>query len=266
MPALPTDWSALLAVVFALGLRHGIDADHIASIDALTRLQRSARGRWCGAWFALGHGAVVLAVVGAVALASRRWQPPDWLAPLGSAMSITLLAALGAANLRACWQAPASQPVLMCGLRGRWLRRCFGTGDPRAAAGVGALFALSLDTLTLAAMFALSGRAAGGTAHALALGAVFAGGMLVSDGANGLWLSRLIERGTAAAGASRLTAAVVGSVSLAVAALGAARWWSPVAAAWVDRAGPALGVGLLLAVACSAAWLGRRASSAGVAS
>ena len=75
MPNLPSDWSALLALVFVLGLRHGIDADHIATIDALTRLRSGRRAaRWCGALFALGHGSVVLMIVGAAASRPIGWR------------------------------------------------------------------------------------------------------------------------------------------------------------------------------------------------
>jgi high-affinity nickel-transport protein len=37
MHDLPTEWSALAALVFLLGLKHGFDADHLAAIDGLTR-------------------------------------------------------------------------------------------------------------------------------------------------------------------------------------------------------------------------------------
>ena len=40
MATLPTDFNALAAVVFLLGMRHGFDADHLATIDALTRIGR----------------------------------------------------------------------------------------------------------------------------------------------------------------------------------------------------------------------------------
>ena len=52
MHDLPTDWTALAALVFLLGLKHGFDADHLATIDGLTRLiareaERGARSaRW----------------------------------------------------------------------------------------------------------------------------------------------------------------------------------------------------------------------------
>lgn len=37
MTALPTDSLALVLLVFVLGLKHGFDADHLATIDGLTR-------------------------------------------------------------------------------------------------------------------------------------------------------------------------------------------------------------------------------------
>ena len=37
MHELPTEWTALCALVFLLGLKHGFDADHLATIDGLTR-------------------------------------------------------------------------------------------------------------------------------------------------------------------------------------------------------------------------------------
>jgi high-affinity nickel-transport protein len=279
MPALPTEWSALLALVFMLGLRHGIDADHIATIDALTRLA-SGRGRrlarWCGALFALGHGAAVLALVGALALASQRAQAPEWLAPLGAWISITLLVALGLANLRAALAAAPGQVVALRGLRGRLFARLLGSGHPAAAAGIGALFAASFDTVGLAVMFALSGTAAGGPAQALLLAALFAAGMLLTDAANGWWLARLLARtGSAAARASRLTAAAVGVVSLAVAALGAARWASPAADAWAEAslgwlgavlAAATLAAGILLLLRAEARRSYRRASESATAS
>jgi nickel/cobalt transporter (NiCoT) family protein len=34
---LPNDWLALLAVVYSLGLKHGMDPDHVAAIDGIAR-------------------------------------------------------------------------------------------------------------------------------------------------------------------------------------------------------------------------------------
>jgi len=64
----------------------------------------------------------------------------------------------------------------------------------------------------------------GGIGPALLLGGLFTLGMMLSDGLNGLWISWLIARADRrAARASRWMTATVACVSLAVAALGAAK-------------------------------------------
>ena len=42
MHDLPTEWSALCAIVFLFGMRHG-SADHLAALDGLVRC-------WCVGW------------------------------------------------------------------------------------------------------------------------------------------------------------------------------------------------------------------------
>jgi len=223
MSDLPASLAALAALAFALGLRHGLDADHLATIDGLTRL-RAAGTRWCGALFSLGHGAVVLAVVLALGLLQRRWQVPAALETTGAALSLACLLLLGLANLRAAWLTPAGQIVRPIGLKGRWLGRWLPARHPLAAAAVGALFALSFDTLSQAALFALAAPAFGGWAPA-ALALLFTAGMLCTDGFNGWFVARLLAGVDArAARASRLMSLAVAAFSLGVAGVGLARW------------------------------------------
>src|SRR5580698_9870246 len=70
--------SALLTLAVALGLRHGVDPDHLAAIDGLSRLRPS---RWNGVAFAIGHGAIVtLLAVGIGGLLARTVGPyAPWL-------------------------------------------------------------------------------------------------------------------------------------------------------------------------------------------
>ena len=53
--------TALLAWVF--GLRHAVDADHIAAIDNVVRklMQQGEKPRTAGLFFSLGHSTVVIA-------------------------------------------------------------------------------------------------------------------------------------------------------------------------------------------------------------
>jgi len=68
---------ALLAglglVAYVFGLRHGLDADHIAAIDNTTRklMQDGQRPTTVGFWFSLGHSTVVIALIVALVYATR---------------------------------------------------------------------------------------------------------------------------------------------------------------------------------------------------
>lgn len=63
--------SALLA--YGLGLRHAVDADHIAAIDNVTRklMQRGKRPTTVGLFFSLGHSTVVVLASLALGLAAK---------------------------------------------------------------------------------------------------------------------------------------------------------------------------------------------------
>jgi high-affinity nickel-transport protein len=66
--------TALLA--YGFGLRHAVDADHIAAIDNVTRklMQEGKRPVSVGLFFALGHSAVVLLVAAAIAASASALQ------------------------------------------------------------------------------------------------------------------------------------------------------------------------------------------------
>ncbi|QDX80330.1 nickel transporter [Denitratisoma sp. DHT3] len=262
----PQTWPALCLLVFALGLRHGFDADHLATIDGLTRYNAGRRprlARWCGALFSLGHGIVVMSI--ALAVSAVPTPVPDWLDGFGSGVSIFFLVALGVANLRLALAASpaeggAAGPIGPIGLKGRWLGgrwlgRLGRAGRPELVVLVGALFALSFDTMSQASLFALVGVRYGGWDHALVLGLLFTLGMLTVDGINGLWIAHLIRRADGLARiASRMLAGTVGLLSLLIAALALARWSLPAVAAWSE--GRELAFGAIVVATVAASFLG----------
>jgi high-affinity nickel-transport protein len=256
----PAGWSGLVLLVLGLGARHGFDADHLAAVDAFTRLASSHRprlARFCGSLFSLGHGTVVLVIALTVGTVSHQWPAPDWLEPLGSTISIGTLVLLGLANLAAVIRTPGHQMVRLVGLRARFLRPGAGhsgTVNAPVVLATGALFALSFDTISQAALFAFLGARLGGSAQALALGLIFVAGMLMTDGLQGLWVARLLRRADRRALAtSRIMALTVSALSLAVALLSAARLASPAFDTWTDERGLALGVGLTVLFSAIAA-------------
>ena len=252
MDALHQDWTSILLLVFVFGLKHGFDADHLATVDGLTRwnLQRRAPlAAWCGTLFSLGHGLVVVTIAVAAALLAHQWVPPQWLMTSGAGISIVVLLGLGVVNLHAVFSTRPEAMVQLRGLKGRWLGGLARTSHPGGVLLVGALFALSFDTLSLAALFAATAGRFGGAGNALLLGLLFTLGMLVADGANGWWISHLLRRADETARmASRVLGLTLGSLSLLVAAFGIAKLGLPAVDAWSE--GKELGVGLgVMAVA-----------------
>jgi high-affinity nickel-transport protein len=247
---------ALAGLVFALGLKHGLDPDHLVAIDGLTRSNRS---RWTGVFFSLGHGIVVTLVGVVLALAATDWRPPAWLEDFGAAMSIGILLALGAANLATSLRTPRGSSVPAVGVRGRWLvERLGGASHPIVVAAIGAAFAVSFDTLSHALLFSASGATAAGWMVAAALGLVFTAGMVLTDALNGWWVARLIGSSDArAARASRVMSLTVAALCFVIAGIGAAKLVHPGLVELVGTAAPFIGAATL-AVVIAAWWLGRR--------
>jgi high-affinity nickel-transport protein len=252
---LPNDWIALLGLVFVFGAKHGLDPDHLATIDGLTRYnlrQAPQRARWCGSLFSLGHGSIVMLIALGVGMASSHWQVPLWMEEVGTWVSITFLTLLGLLNLRAVFTAAPDAVVAPVGLKAGLLVHLQSASHPLAIAAVGALFALSFDTMSQAALFAVTATRHGGIMHALVLGLAFTCGMLLMDGINGLWIARLLRRADQRARvASRVMGLMVALISLGVAALGLLRWLNVDLALWYEGKEIAVGAAVIVLLALS---------------
>jgi high-affinity nickel-transport protein len=153
--------AALVTVVAALGMRHGVDPDHLSVIDGLSRFHPS---RWNGVYFALGHGIIVtLLAVGFGKL----------LAGVIAPYTVWILLALGFANLWRLWkpkQHKHPQPP-----------RLF-QASPLL---LGVLFGMGFETASQLSVLLLAGQL-----NPWILGAVFSFGMMLVDGADGFLAAR----------------------------------------------------------------------------
>lgn len=270
IPPVSPDALSLALLTFLLGMKHGFDADHLATIDGLTRYNlrtRPALARYCGTLFSLGHGGVVMIIALSVSTLAGQWEVPEWFELLGALISIAFLVGLGSLNLAAVLRAAPDEVVPPVGIKGRLLERLFAhlpeghpaqTSHPLLIALVGSLFALSFDTLSQATFFALSATQLGDQQHsqyAFGLALLFTLGMLLTDGINGLWIARLIARADQIALiASRVMGLVVAGVSLLVAAFGLAKLLSPAIDAWAEGKELALGLLLVTIITTSFFW------------
>jgi len=253
--SLPHDLAGLALMVFLLGLRHGMDPDHLATIDGLARYNGQNRprlARWSGCFFSLGHGAIVTLVAGFVAATLHDSAAPVWLERLGTWISIVFLLALGIANIVAVFRTPADRVVRLTGFKGRWLGRIAETSHPAVITMIGAAFALSFDTVSQAALFSLTGVHLGGWPFSVALGLVFTLGMMTTDGLNGAWVARMVERADRRARvASRVMGLAIALLGIGIASLGMARLLSTQAAEVLAGAELPMGFGVAIIVVAS---------------
>ena len=201
------DRPVLLGTAFlawSLGLRHAVDADHIAAIDNVTRklVQAGRRPLSVGLFFALGHSAVVALAVALLAVAApalEQWREVGSL--IGTLLSAGFLFAIALVNLaifRSTWRslrrvqagAKASDTAPANGLLARLARPLFALiAEPWHMLPLGFLFGLGFDTATEIALLGLSATQA---ANGLPVGAVlvfpalFAAAMALVDSADGV--------------------------------------------------------------------------------
>lgn len=202
--------TALLA--WGLGLRHAVDADHIAAIDNVTRklMNDGQRPIATGLWFAIGHSGIIAIASAGIALATGALAGTDAFKEVGgviaTAVSALFLFAIAAMNLiilRSVWKTfrhvraggayVEDDLNLLLAARGpmsnlfgpmfRLVRRSW------HMAPLGFLFGLGFDTATEVAILGMS---AGQAAHGVSLGtllvlpALFAAGMALVDTLDGV--------------------------------------------------------------------------------
>ncbi|MGU7781708.1 HoxN/HupN/NixA family nickel/cobalt transporter [Burkholderia sp. PU8-34] len=165
------------AIAYALGLRHAVDADHIAAIDFATRklMQDGQRPLTVGLFFSLGHSKIVVAAalgveLTAFALRDRFDGFRDIDGTLGTAVFATFLLVLAGMNLailRDVWRrhhrAPDSADAETmhthrpAGFVARLLRPLFRfVSKSWHMYPVGVLFGLGFDTATESGLLAIA--------------------------------------------------------------------------------------------------------------
>ena len=203
--------TALLA--YSFGLRHAVDADHIAAIDNVTRklMQEGKRPISVGFWFSVGHSTVVVLAALAIAVTTtaladhfEAWKVVGGI--VGTSVSTLFLFAVAAMNiviLRSVWktfrhvqQGGAFEEQdfdILLNSRGV-LARVFRPLFRLVTQGwhmlpLGFLFGLGFDTATEVALLGISATQAGqgmSIWSIMVFPALFAAGMSLIDTTDGV--------------------------------------------------------------------------------
>jgi nickel/cobalt transporter (NiCoT) family protein len=199
---------------YTLGLRHGVDADHISAIDNTTRklLQQEQRPLTVGTWFSLGHstivvGLIVLLVTGLDLVNSASGTLAFVGSIVGTAVSGAFLWIIGLINLVIVFEiyrifqglraGTLSEAALEDQLNKRgFMNRYFGglfriVRRPWQMYPVGVLFGLGFDTASEVALIVLTLGLATGVAPvpvwtALLMPFLFTCGMVAVDTTDGI--------------------------------------------------------------------------------
>jgi nickel/cobalt transporter (NiCoT) family protein len=196
------DFNGMLLMLI-LGLRHGLDPDHIAVIDGMTLRhfrERPSLARWAGTLFALGHGAVVTVIAVLVAVLSRSIELPAQVSSVAEWVPVVLLLLVGTINVVALLRNGQHTHAIK-GWRYYFLpKRLRETSHPLGIFAIGVLFALVFDTTTQAAAWGLAAAGSHGVSGALLIGILFSAGMVATDTLDSRLLTNLLQRtdGTAA--------------------------------------------------------------------
>lgn len=188
--------SSALGLIFLLGLRHGLDPDHIAVIDNLTFRAASERPRmapWTGTFFAIGHSISVAIVALAVSWLAGVFAWPEWIGAAVDVMIIALLVLVGTLNLSALLGSASFTPV---GWKQGFVPRALSASShPLAVIAIGLIFGLVFDTATQAAAWGTVAATGGGAATAAIIASTFAIGMILTDTADSQIVARLLRSG-----------------------------------------------------------------------
>ncbi|MBS3905055.1 MAG: hypothetical protein KGZ39_06995 [Simkania sp.] len=191
-----SSWQWMILMALTLGIRHGFDLDHLATIDAITRTTRDNRtlSKMVGCLFSLGHGAVVILISLVIGGGLMRSHIPLWLEGCGNWISIFFLVIFGALNLWNVFQNTPSS-TLPVGIKSFLAKKITATKTtPLWIMAIGALFAISFDTFSQIALFSISASLVSGWMFSGILALFFMLGMMIADGLNGLFVSTLIQR------------------------------------------------------------------------
>jgi high-affinity nickel-transport protein len=198
-------------VSYVLGLRHAVDADHIAAIDNTTRklIQQGKRPVTVGMWFSLGHSVIVIALTVALIIATRAVANAvpafeSGGAILGTTITGVFLFIIGLVNLMIVLGVYKTFKALKTGQIGTaqvdesmnknsFMNRTMGklfkiVNEPWQIFPVGILFGLGFDTATQIALIAISVGVSGSVPfiYVLALPLLFTAGMVTVDTSDGV--------------------------------------------------------------------------------
>lgn len=181
-------------ILFVLGLRHGLDPDHITVIDGYTyrlHLTKSVWTRWVGTLFTFGHGIMVTLIALTLCILKNNYEMPIMLDIIVDWLSSAMLFLIGISNLISLTQ---KKQVKLRGFRKWLLPKSFSNNiTPFTVVFTGIIFGFIFDTSSQIAAFGYAISVSNQWIYAIIGGVVFSLGLIVTGTCDSLLLSKLLK-------------------------------------------------------------------------
>lgn len=181
-------------ILFVLGLRHGLDPDHITIIDGYTyrlHLKKNNWARWVGTLFTFGHGIMVTVIAFALSILRNNFEMPVMLDIIVEWASSMILFLVGISNLVALIrQDKGNSRVLK-----KWLipSSFENNVNPFTVIITGIIFGFIFDTSSQIAAFGYAISVSNQWMYAILGGTVFSLGLIVTGTCDSMLLSKLLK-------------------------------------------------------------------------
>lgn len=219
--------NSVILLAFVLGLRHGVDPDHLTAIDGLSRVRPRAMN---GVYFAIGHGLVVTllaAGIGGMLAGHAAFLGPWVLILIGTVNLYRILCPPTHSHCEAVTRRLIGRPLVL-----------------------GAILAAGFETSTQLSVLVLAANSS-----PWLLGLAFSAGMVIVDGLDGYLAAS--TQSLAAAGSTNAKAASRW-MGVPVVLFSFGLGGTQLAGIEVDRASLPLGIAMLVAVISLRVWARRR--------
>ena len=181
-------------ILMVLGLRHGLDPDHITIIDGYTyrmHLTKSVWTRWVGTLFTFGHGIMVTVIALTLCILRNNFEMPPMLDILVEWTSTVMLFFIGVSNLIALKR---NQQGQLNSVRKWLLPKSFSTTiNPFTVIVTGVIFGFIFDTSSQIAAFGYAISVSNQWIYAIIGGLVFSLGLIMTGTCDSLLLSKLLK-------------------------------------------------------------------------
>ena len=171
-----------------LGMRHGLDPDHLSIINGISLNHREGENKWNGFYFSLGHGVTITLIGIGIHFFSKQFSPDSTILKVTEWFPIIILlftGSFGIFNLMKQRGHTHAANKLIDVISGS-------TFIPIKLFLTGILFALVFDTTSQITAWSLIGSSSNHYSNAIFIGIFFTIGMIITDTFNSFFFSKLL--------------------------------------------------------------------------